>query len=92
MISDLIPPGILGLDFLQHIALWGDLLKILLKCTQQPVEQQQFIQLINDAQRNKHHVGVNAAAGTDSSVPGPSLKPGPDWTGPDQRSILRERY
>ena len=23
---------------------------------------------------------------------GPSLKPGPDWTGPDQRSILREGY
>jgi len=22
----------------------------------------------------------------------PSLKPGPDWTGPDQRSILREGY
>ena len=73
MVSDLIAPAILGLDFLQLHNLVLDFSQgagqVYPKGTQLLVEQQQLKQMVNTAQNNKPHVGVIAAVGTDSSVP-----------------------
>ena len=77
VVSDLIAPAILGLDFLQHHSLVldfsEDTVQVYPKGAQLPVEKQQ---IINDVLNNKPHVGMIAAVGTDSDVPEDCAIPG----------------
>ena len=72
VVSDLIAPAILGLDFLQYHNLVLDFseetIQVYPKGKQQPMELQQLKQMVDDTQSSKPHVGVIAALSTDSSV------------------------
>ena len=74
VVSDLIAPAILGLDFLQLHNLVLDFSQdtgqVYPNGTQLSVDQQQLKQMVNTTQNNKPHVGMITAVGTDSSVPG----------------------
>ena len=72
VVSDLIAPAILGLDFLQYhnlvLDFSGNTVQVYPKSIQLPEEHQQLKQMVKDAQNNKPHVGMIAALCTDSSV------------------------
>ena len=72
VVSDLIAPVILGLDFLQNHSLVldfsEDTVQVYPKRTQISVENQQLEQIMKNTQNSKPHVGMIAAICTDSNV------------------------
>ena len=71
MVSDLITPAILGLDFLQLHGLVLDfsseVIKVYPKRKHTDVEHQQLRHMMEEAHNKKRHTGVIAAINADSS-------------------------